>query len=77
MQVIIDLSIGTLVIIGLHIVAITVINFTLEHIHHINYTICYHWYEALLVAIAIVFALYPIIILAKRHIPTLLGRKNN
>ena len=75
-QVIINLSLGTLVIIGLHIVVITVINYMLEYIQNIHGTICYHWYEALTVTIAIVGILYPIILWAKSHSPILIGRKS-
>ena len=72
-QAIINLSIGTLVIIGLHIVAITVINYSLEHIYNFNFTICYHWYEALLTSIVIVAILYPFIIVGLRHASILIG----
>ena len=71
-----NLSIGTLVIIGLHIVPITVINFALEHLRHIEGVICYHWYEALPIALLIAFILYPIILFGKRHAPILLGKKS-
>lgn len=69
-----NLSIGTLVIIGLHIVLVTFANFALEHFLRLNGVICYQWYEALPVAIAIVVMLYPIILLGKKHIPVLIGR---
>jgi len=75
-KVIINLSIGTLVIIGLHVVFITLINYMLGYIQYINGAICYHWYEALLVTIAIVGILYPIIIWAKCHSTILIGRKS-
>lgn len=71
-----NLSIGTLVVIGLHIVLITIINFVLEHIQHIEGVICYHWYEALPISIGIVILLYPIILWGKRYFPVLIGRKN-
>lgn len=70
-----NLSIGTLVIIGLHIVPITIANFGLEHLLHINGGIYYHWYEALPVALLITITLYPIILFGKHHAPILLGRK--
>ena len=62
-----NLSIGTLVIIGLHIVLITVINYVLGKNG-------YQWYEALPVAIIITALLYPVILLCKRHIPLLIGK---
>ena len=69
-----NLSIGTLVIIGLHIVLITIANFMLEQSLMLNVPICYHWYEALPIAIVIVAILYPIIIFSKRYCPILLGK---
>ena len=73
-HIIINLSFGTLVIIGLHIVLVTIVNFALEHLRHINGTICYHWYEALPIALFIVSVLYPVIIWAKKSSPILLGK---
>lgn len=73
-DIIVNFSIGTLVIIGLHIVLVTIANFTIEHLLGIN-NICYHWYTALPVALLITALLYPVILLAKRHIPSLIGRK--
>ena len=72
-----NLSMGTLVIIGLHIVVITVINYLLEYAQNINETICYHWYEALPITIVIVGILYPIILWATNHSAILIGRKTN
>ncbi len=69
-----NLSIGTLAIIGLHIVLITITNFIFEHLFHINGTICYQWYEAISLAILITALLYPVILLGKHHFPALLGR---
>ena len=70
-----NLSIGTLVIIGLHIVLVTMVNYIFEHLFHVNGTICYQWYEALPTALFIVALLYPIILAAKEYAPILLGRK--
>ena len=70
-----NLSIGTLVVIGLHIMLVTMVNFVLEKALGINGIICYQWYTALPTAIAIVAILYPIILWSKRHAPILLGRK--
>ena len=74
-SVVTNLSIGTLVIIGLHIIPITIFNFAFEHLLHITGGICYHWYEALPVAIMIVAILYPIILWGKTKYPILIGRK--
>ena len=75
-NIITNLSIGTLVIIGLHIVLVTIVNFTLERALGINGIICYQWYEALPLAIIIVALLYPIILIDKRYIPVLLGKNS-
>ena len=74
-SIVINISIGTLVIIGLHIMVVTVVNYIFEHALGINGTICYQWYTALPTAIVIVALLYPIILWAKCHFPILLGRK--
>ena len=71
-----NLSVGTLVIIGLHVPVISLANFCLEHFFHIEDTICYHWYEALPVALIIVALLYPIILAGKRFMPILIGRRS-
>lgn len=68
------LSIGTLVIIGLHIVPITIINYIMEHFHGLSATICYQWYEALVISIFITAILYPIILLSQKYMPILIGR---
>lgn len=73
-QVAINLSIGTLVIIGFHIILITIANYVFETLLKTNGIICYHWYEALPVTIVIVSILYLIILLGKRHCPFLLGK---
>jgi len=71
-----NLSIGTLVIIGLHIVAITATNYTVCHFLQIKGTPCYYWYEALPTTIAIVAVLYPIILWGKSHASVLFGRNS-
>lgn len=72
-----NLSIGTLVIIGLHIVLVTIANFTLEQTFDISSSICYHWNTALPTALVICTILYPIIQWSKKHAPILLGKKPN
>ena len=74
-KIIIRLSIGTLVIIGLHIVPITIINYIMEKIRGLSSTICYQWYEALVITIIITTVLYPIILSCLKRMPVLLGRK--
>jgi surface polysaccharide O-acyltransferase-like enzyme len=73
-QVINKLSVGTLVIIGFHIIPITATNHILELLYHINSTICYHWYEALSVTLIIVTILYPLILVGRQY-TILLGKK--
>jgi hypothetical protein len=68
------MSIGTLVIIGLHIVLITITNYIFGLALKTDEIICYQWYEALPISIIIVALLYPIILLCKRHILVLLGK---
>lgn len=72
-----NLSIGTLVIIGLHIIFITIINYALEHLLHTDGAICYHWYEALPVALIIVAMFYPVIRYAQRYAPCLTGKEKS
>ena len=75
-KVIINMSIGTLVIIGLHIVLITITNYIFGLALKTDEIICYQWYEALPIAIMIVALIYPIILFGKQHAPVLLGKKN-
>lgn len=71
---IVNISIGTLVVIGLHIVLITITNYVLGYTLGIKDAICYQWYEALPVTIIIIALLYPIILLCKRYFPLLYGK---
>lgn len=73
---IINLSTGTLVVVGLHSPVVSLINLIIEYILHIDGTICYHWYEALPINIFIVVLLYPIILFAKQFAPIFLGKYN-
>ena len=74
-----NISIGTLLIVGLHIVAVTIANFTLSHFSlftfHFSPQYGYSWYEALPVTLIIIALLHSIILWSKRHFPILLGRK--
>ena len=62
-------------VIGLHMIPITVANYVLGTILQTHGTLCYHWYEALPITIIIVSILYPMIPFAKRHAQVLLGKK--
>lgn len=74
-NIVVNLSIGTLVIIGLHIAAVTITNYVVERFGILHAPICYHWYEALPAALFIVFVLYPIIIYGRKHLPFLIGKQ--
>ena len=67
--IIVNISIGTLLIIGLHFPLIGIYNYLTEHT-------CYQWYEALPTALLITGILYPLILLAKHRVPLLIGRKS-
>ena len=73
-NVITNLSIGTLVIVGLHYPIVSLVNFGFENLLKID-DICYQWYEALLLASGICALLYPIILFGKKQIPAMLGKK--
>ena len=68
-----NLSKGTLIIIGLHIILVTIFNYALKHLLNM---ICYYWYTALPTALVIIVLLYPIILWAKHHSTILLGKKS-
>lgn len=69
-----NLSVGTLVIIGLHIVPITIVNFIIEKTCGLSSTICYQWYEALIITSIITIVLYPIILYSMRVKPIFIGK---
>jgi len=69
-----NLSIGTLVVIGLHAPTISVINYVISHLSITNATPNYHWYTALLFTLFICTLLYPIILWAKKRALCLIGR---
>ena len=66
---VVNLSIGTLLIIGLHFPLIGIYNYLTGHT-------CYQWYKALPTALLITVILYPFILLAKHHAPILIGKKS-
>ena len=74
-----NISIGTLVIVGLHIVLVTIVNFAFSHFSlftfHFSPQYGYQWYKAQPVTLIIIVLFYPIIPWAKCHCPVLLGRK--
>lgn len=68
------ISIGTMIIFGLHRMLIGIIDFGFETIRHLT-NITYNWYECIILAIAIEIVLMPLIIIARHHYPILLGKK--
>ena len=73
-SVIVTISIGTLMIMGLHWMFIGTTNFILEHLLSMNIGITYPWPLAILFAICIDAAIYLLILIAKKHFPFLLGK---
>lgn len=72
--IIVNISIGTLMIMGLHWMFIGTTNFVLEHILSMNTGITYSGIVAIIFAIGIDAAVYPLIIFAKKYMPILLGK---
>lgn len=68
------ISIGTMLIFGLHRILIGIIDFALEKQLHIS-NITYNWYECAMLAIVIEFALIPLIYYANSKCLILLGKK--
>lgn len=68
------ISIGTMVIFGLHRMLVGIVDFITEKVLHIS-DISYSVPEAILLTIGIELALLPVIILAARHCPILLGKR--
>ena len=72
-----NLSIGTLVIIGLHIIPIGIVNFLSDHFIGIRNGVGFYWYEALPITVVIIALLYPIIMWSRRHAPVLIGKNKD
>ena len=73
-SVIFIISIGTLMIMGLHWMFIGTTNFIIEHLLSMKIGITYSWPISILFAICIDAAIYPLILIAKKHLPILLGK---
>ncbi len=76
-QFVTNLSIGTLVIIGLHIIPIGIVNYMDDHFLGIREGFGYFWYEALAITIFIIILLYPIILWSKRQAPIMIGKNKS
>ena len=73
-SVIVNVSIGTLMIMGLHWMFIGTTNYVIEHIFSMSSGMTYSWTVAIIFAICIDAAIYPLILLAKKHLPVMLGK---
>ena len=69
------ISIGTMLIFGIHRILIGVIDFTLEKMFSLS-DITYEWYASAPIAIGIMLTLLPIIVYALKYSPILLGKKS-
>ena len=69
----VNFSIGTIAIMGIHWMFIGTINFGLERLLGIR-DITYSWYVAILISIAICFLIYPFIVCSARYFPWTLGK---
>ena len=70
------ISIGTMLIFGIHRIIIGIIDFGFEKLLNIP-DITYNWYETTLITIAIDIILIPIIIISKNRFPIILGKQSN
>ena len=71
---VINISIGTLMIMGVHWMFIGVANKLLEHYYNLEDGIVYSWYNALILSIIIEACIYPFIVIAIKRKPILLGK---
>lgn len=72
-KIILTISKGTIILLGLHWMFIGTTNFFLEKFLHINGTIMYSTFEATVLVIAITLANYFIILFCERHFRIILG----
>ena len=68
------ISIGTMLIFGLHRMMIGIIDYTLENSTDIS-NITYNWYQNIALVIIIELTLLPFIICTQERLPSLLGKK--
>lgn len=74
MKCVTNLSVGTLVIVGLHIIPITAVNYVLENLYDLSSTVCYQWHEALIITVIITIMLYPVVLYSMRDNPIFIGK---
>lgn len=70
-----DISIGTIVIMGLHWMFIGTTNFVLSKLLHINGNITYSPFFVILLSLVFIALEYPIILLFKNKFPFMLGKR--
>lgn len=70
------ISIGTMLIFGIHRILIGIIDFGLERILNTP-DILYNWYECTILALLIELLILPLILLSIHHYPILLGKKKH
>lgn len=75
LKAILYISIGTMVIFGLHRMLIGIVDFTMEKSFHLT-DISYSWYGSGILALSIEILLLPVVYLANKHVPILLGKKS-
>ena len=68
------ISIGTMMVFGLHRIIMGLIDFGIEKAFHLS-NITYTWPESAIIAICIELILLPLIIYSFRHYPLLLGKR--
>ena len=73
-KIVMNISIGTLMIMGVHWMFIGTTNKILEHCYNLKDGIVYSWYDALMLTIIIEACIYPFIIFAIKRKPILLGK---
>ena len=76
LRVVTIISIGTMLIFGVHRILIGMIDFIMEKAFSLS-DISYYWYTGIPLAIFIELGLLPVIIWSKKHSPVLLGKKSN
>lgn len=69
-----NISIGTIVILGMHWMLIGTTNFIVSKFFLQGRDVIYSWYSAAILAIIFVGILYPVIIIIKKKMPYLLGK---
>ena len=74
-KIVIYISIGTMVIFGLHRMLIGIVDFTMERSFNLT-NISYSWYGSVILALSIEILLLPVIYLTNKHFPILLGKKS-